>query len=689
MGHVAVTFLNKEYIIPTDVLTYIDLLTFAESIQKDLMNAFVNKVKNNLRLGNTGLIDDADLMPDIERQVGKFIAKLCDNDIFTRTISDYLSNNKGYELFSNVNTAALNKIKSLLMHRLDSFQEGYENALQRADAHVTGMGFSILSSSFVNHAIYAAMEASTISKQEKEATAQYQREINALSSRLESDYDREKTQYINNEYIPNMEAAFTIFAFDLLDKYVADLIANGKFDRDTLRFVDIRRSNDLLKNLTLSNNKHAILENAFTACPYNIAVYMQAMKYDLLDYDSFQTAKVFKQSDAILSFLKSNWGEVSFPTKFNINYHYINIWASFIDKQPAELLYWQTNQYASGIAAAYSRISNMIADHSMCCKIIEQLGEKAVLSSGSICRDRAIEYVDTIVTKNIWEQLTERCGHDELVERIRNYFPSAEAFQNKTDLDVYLIEQLTIKLEEARRSVADQIIARRELAEQQRIEQERARAEIKAKKSAKIKKTIKHILLTVGGLVACFVLFIIGGIIYLDATDKPIDGDFAQHYKDTLHGLVYYVPENWEFDVEDSSEDLKYYTRYNNWDEFLVVMAVNYIGDKDIVSVDEVISDYTEDYTDALVTTQVIGEQNFNIVSYIRKDDNNCCRVYIIEQDFSVFQVYFRFAEGNSNNELCDEIVDAIAFEEYVNPKESTYSEAIDLMLHLRYSLHH
>ncbi|MBQ7119795.1 MAG: hypothetical protein IJO09_06225 [Oscillospiraceae bacterium] len=349
MSDITVKFIGKEFFIPQDVLTYIDLLAFTDSVQKQLASTFVRKLRNEIAKDNIGLLGDEDLATEIEQQVGKFIAKLCDHGIFTRTINDYLKNNKGYQLHSDVNKAALEKMRSLLIQEMDAWQAGYENAVNKAESHVTGMGFSIWSGSFVNHAIYAAMEASKLNKQSKEAESQYQKDMGDLRSRLNSKYGGEKSNYINNTYIPNMEAALTVFAYELLDKYVADLIANGKFDGNTLDYVDIGRSNDLLKNLTLSNNKQAILENAFAACPYNIAVYMQAMKYDLLDYDSFQTAKVFKQDHHVLSFFKESWGEVSFPIKFNINYHCISVWASLTGKSSAVLLRGLTEQYATGL----------------------------------------------------------------------------------------------------------------------------------------------------------------------------------------------------------------------------------------------------------------------------------------------------------------------------------------------------
>lgn len=494
MSILTVKFIDKEYTIPKDVLTYIDLLKFTDSVQKTLTSAFVRKLKNEIAKDNIGLLGDEDLATEIEQQVSKFIAKLCDNGIFTRTIGDYLKNNKGYQLYSDVNKSALEKMKSILIQEMDAWQAGYENAVNKAESNITGMGFSIWSGSFVNHAIYAAMEASTINKQEKEAQAQYQKDMNDLRSRLDSQYGGEKSNYINNTYIPNMEAALTVFAYELLDKYVNDLIANDKFDRKTLEFVDISRSNDLLKNLTLSENKKAILENAFLACPYNIAVYMQAMKYELLDFDSFQTAKIFKQSDEIISFLKSSWGEVSYPTKFDINYHCINMLSLFTEKPATELLHSRTEQYVVGIVKAYSRVADMLANKDLCYKVIREFDDTSILAGNAISKGKAHSYVDSIVTPNIWNQLVDKCGQVDLLERIKTLVPSDLQVYTKRDVDEYFIEQLLSNFEEARENIIVKINAKKEAEEKRRIEQERQKAEqerIRQEKQAKRKVALK------------------------------------------------------------------------------------------------------------------------------------------------------------------------------------------------------
>ena len=97
MGTLTVKFIDKEYSFPQDVLTYIDLLSFTESVQKQLVGSFIRKLNNEIAQDNIGLLDDKDLAVEIEQQVGRFIAKLCDNNIYSHTISDYLKDNKGYE----------------------------------------------------------------------------------------------------------------------------------------------------------------------------------------------------------------------------------------------------------------------------------------------------------------------------------------------------------------------------------------------------------------------------------------------------------------------------------------------------------------------------------------------------------------------------------------------------------------
>ena len=495
MSYIRTTFLGKEYSIPEDVLIYIDLLDFTESVKKQLVNAFVWKLNNEIQKGNTACLDDKDLAAEIDQQVGRFIAKLCDNGIFNRTINDYLRTNKGYQLFSDVNKAALEKMKSLLIREMDSWQAGFEDALQKKESSITGMGFSIWSSSFINHAIYAAMEASTVDKQEKAAAVQYQKDMNELRAKLDSQYGKEKSAYVHNTYIPNMEAALTVFAYELLDKYVADLIANGKFDASALDFVDISRSNDLLKNLTLSNNKQVILENAFATCPYNIAVYMQAMKYDLLDYDSFQTAKLFKQGSTIISFLEENLGDAPNSKKRQLNFKNAELLSLYSGRSLREI----TSYVADFIINGYAQAVAMLTNTAPCYDIMNKVEEREILAGDGISKQKSNWLVDPLAPTALWDKLTSEYGHTDLLERLLSLLPDRPVINSKQEYDAFLKNKLFAILKTIRQErVAKSHEQRQEDARRKAAEAEKAR--LTAERNKKIKKI---------GLVAAIVVIII------------------------------------------------------------------------------------------------------------------------------------------------------------------------------------
>ena len=725
MNDLIVKFIDKEYVISKEVLTYIDLLKFTDNVQKTLASAFVRKLKNEIAKDNIGLLGDEDLASEIEQQIGKFIAKLCDNGIFTRTISDYLKGNKGYQLYSDVNKSALEKTKSILIQEMDAWQAGYENAVNKAESNITGMGFSIWSGSFVNHAIYAAMEASTINKQEKEAQAQYQKDMNDLRSRLDSQYGGEKSNYINNTYIPNMEAALTVFAYELLDKYVNDLIANNKFDRKTLEFVDISRSNDLLKNLTLSENKKAILENAFIACPYNIAVYMQAMKYELLDFDSFQTARIFKQSDEILSFLKSSWGEVSYPTKFNINYHCIDMLSLFTEKSATELLHSRTEQYVVGIVKAYSRVADMLDNKDLCYKVIREFDDTSILAGNAISKGKAHSYVDSIVTPNIWNQLIDKCGQDDLLEKIKVFLPADVQLQSKAEIDDFLIEKITVNFEEARQDIIEKINLKREEDEKNRIEEEKRKA---ATVELRKKRTKQVICLGCIAISIALILLLASSLInshmqkkekeriyqekiatienqvnsgeYEEAVNSLIYSDLSEeqkqkyynslvdkiHYKSfEVNGLIIKFPEHWSIkDYSDPNIESAYYSKS---DTYYVSWYVKCMGTAEQVARDgDDAWRKDNDYSSASVAG--CEDAYIRCESNKKVDDDKVYSVidyYVICQGFVYEIQYFAYDERFFEPEM-QMLLQCVEFERFAdaeiqaNRKEETYLNANNLL---------
>lgn len=254
-----------------------------------------------------------------------------------------------------------------------------------------------------------------------------------------------------------MEAAITVFVYELLDTYISDMIKYGKIDKSILDHIHIDRSNDLLKNLELSQNKEAVLHKAFEACPYNLQVYSKTLNYGVLDYNSYQTAQYFKQGNNILFSLVGNLGEVEFPSKFKINYNAAEKLSEFTNSDVKSVLIAKTNDYATAIVQAYQRVVDMLTNKELCRKIIREFDDTSILSGNAICKERAHTYVDAIVTHDIWNQLVNQCGQANLLERIIALVPKDIQVTTKTDVDNYFIHQLVLAYEDARKAIAVQI----------------------------------------------------------------------------------------------------------------------------------------------------------------------------------------------------------------------------------------
>lgn len=469
MNNITVKFIDREYSLPEDLLVYLDLLDLTNDVRMALNKKFYQLLQNE----EIGCIGDEQIRPEIEKQVGRFIAKLMEAGVYDRTITDYLNGNKGFELISKVNQAAFSKMKELLIQKLDEYTAGVEEALYKRDSSITGMGFSIWSSSFVNHAIYAAMEASTLNKQEVAANKEYRREIDTLHNSITSKHDGAKKTYIDSTYIPNMEAAIAVFSFELLDAYISDLIEFEKLDKSILDYIDIDRSNDFLKNLVLSPNKEAILRKAFEACPYNLQVYEETLRYGLMDYDTYQTAQYFRQDKNILLSLNENLGEVEYPSKFEVNYSVAEKIAEYTQSDVTSVLQAITKDYVASIIKAYGDVVKLLDNHHQATQIMSELSESTILSGSSVSRGKASAYINGIVSQTVWVELTEKCGYSDLLDRIKKNSPLPVNASSKDEYDKYLADQLYSVFSNECRILAAEIQKRREEVARKKAEQEK------------------------------------------------------------------------------------------------------------------------------------------------------------------------------------------------------------------------
>lgn len=487
MSYQVVRFINKDYNIPSDLLTYIDLLELTDDVRMAVNKRFYER----LEASDVGCIGDEELQPEIDKQVGRLVANLLDHGIYDRTVNDYLSSNKGIELISKVNKEALSKMKELLIQEMDEYQSGLEDALYKRDASITGMGFSIWSSSFVNHAIYAAMEASTLSKQEAAANQEYQKDLDALEASVSNKHTGAKKKYIKEIYIPSMEMAVAVFAYELLDAYVSDLIKSGKLNKEILEYINIDRSDNLLSNLNLSERKEEILYKAFEACPYNLRVYIEALNCGFMDYETYKAAKYVGQGKNVLLALVRNLGEVEYPNVFRINYEIAEMIAAFTGESVSSILHEKTKKYAMDVVDRYAYVGAILRRKEVAEKELSKLSDKMILSGDVVSKNKAASCVNSIVPKHIWNELTGICGFNDLLcgakAELKAEVKGIEKTKTKEELDAILEERLYGIFEEVRLDRVEKIYKQRqEDARKREAEVENAR--ITAERNRKIKK---------------------------------------------------------------------------------------------------------------------------------------------------------------------------------------------------------
>lgn len=443
MSNLSVTFLGKSYELPDSILAYNELLECTKGVRDRLSDEFLEMLVH----GKDGFVPDEEFDEPARRAAAAYVERLCSQGIFDRTVSDYVRDSSGRELIAKVNKAAFEADKQRLIKQLEDWKTGYEAAVEKRTSSVEGLGFSIWSGSFIDHAIYAAMDASAASKQDKEAARRYESEMSALQSSLDARGEREKSSYIKSAYIPAMREAVSAFASELMDRHVADLIAAGKFDHNALKFTDFTRSCDLLENLAFTDDKKSVLRAAFLACPFNPQVYLTATKMGLMDTESLQTAKLFGQEGTVSAWLADNCIEASYPDTFSIRHENVSLLAAITGRDARDILSELTDDYCAAIVDEYRSVVEFASsnDTAWQMKQLKKAGVKAAdlpALAGAEGKTKIIAYVEGIVSRPVLGELVNKCGHDDMLDEIGSLCPGADSLANKHDIDCLYAERL-------------------------------------------------------------------------------------------------------------------------------------------------------------------------------------------------------------------------------------------------------
>lgn len=434
-----VEFNKKQYIIPDDLNEYLIVLDLAEKIQGNLSEAFMQKA-----LSAQSKVVSPDEMDDAFKNAAeRFIQRLCEKGVYDKTIDEYTFQNEGYIKFLNVTKNAMQTMVKFLSEQAQDYERGRYEAEQKALSSVTGSGVSVYSSSILTLALTSAVEYTTLQGQCNKADEQYTKELKQLRERGNSERERKENGYFATQYCPEVTDALRQFAYCLMGRYLDDLIANNLFDKETLQYIDLKRSQEILKNLKVSPNKEAVLEKAFIACPFNFDVYVEVGKLGKLDMETFGTAEALGQAMSVKRQLYKAFENVSYKGNLyddlNPIENVITSLSLITGKEKIEFYKKFTDSVYMDVINKYKKVQEYSSNVDSCKELLENLNDKILDCTNAELLSIAEKTVGSIISDAEFDAIAEKGGHSDFLVMI---FPERTECSRKHDADETYIKKI-------------------------------------------------------------------------------------------------------------------------------------------------------------------------------------------------------------------------------------------------------
>ena len=292
MDTIEMTFLDKVYELPKDILTYIDYHRKFDELKQSLL---LHMLKHH---DNGNLNSDESQFEIVASQCASW---LCEQGIYAFTKDDYLVDNEGLELYREALLQTQSNFLDIETDKTKELLSSIDDAKHAAARNITGMGFSIMSSSFIDLGVWAAMESSTVKKQAAEADHIYHMMVLNAISRENNKARQQKSALLSTYWLPNLKRSIDIYIAIVFDRFIKHVIECGKFDKAALDFLDIKRANMIVNNISVAADKKQLLHEAFSRCPFAPSIYKETILLGEFSTNEYFTAKTFGLLDDVAS----------------------------------------------------------------------------------------------------------------------------------------------------------------------------------------------------------------------------------------------------------------------------------------------------------------------------------------------------------------------------------------------------
>lgn len=300
MGYVEVNFLGEKYEVSEAVKEFLEYdgllspilqkiverMTFC--LERDSKSAPSNiweKVEGDIDALKKIMVDGADLL----------LKKLLDLGVYDVTVNDLLSN---IDIFSQIDNFVLS-IGRKLCNEGERFvqlkNQGLERMYNYASSGITGSGIGIFTNSISALMVYSAMERSIVLSQAKKADRIYQESARRINDYVNSGFEKMCRDVMLGEYYPELMQLLLEYPNQIMSQFLNQLIAHDKFDFDSIQQYNMNKADEMLKNIDRVADKEEFLKQSFLTCPFSSDLYEKCLELQMLDFDTFQTAKYFER----------------------------------------------------------------------------------------------------------------------------------------------------------------------------------------------------------------------------------------------------------------------------------------------------------------------------------------------------------------------------------------------------------
>lgn len=244
----------------------------------------------------------------------RIVSSLCDKGVASYTVSDFLDKNPAYSKYKDLAVETAKSYMQIIFNVAKSYMNEVTSARNSAEATITGTGTRIITNSMTSALLYNVIEYKTVSNQIASAEAKYKQKVREITGRSDRRQAEMEQDYKFHTWLPAARELIYEFVSYNLKQYLQILHETDQLKSDTKVQIDTNRSTTLLENCSLTDNKRAVLIEAFQADPFNLEVYTTTFKLGVFTTEEYKTLEIFGMDAGFSEFLRAEEKRAISPT---------------------------------------------------------------------------------------------------------------------------------------------------------------------------------------------------------------------------------------------------------------------------------------------------------------------------------------------------------------------------------------